>query len=93
MLNRQLTKAVFPSFQNGDEAFFVMNLGYFVEAAIEWKHLLPRVHPFFAFKANNDPVLTYLMMKLNFGFDCASLVSVTESHNNLYIDEGKSDQP
>ncbi|KAJ8039743.1 Ornithine decarboxylase [Holothuria leucospilota] len=50
-----------------------MNLGYLVDAAIHWKQLLPRVHPFFAFKANSDPILTYLMMELNFGFDCASL--------------------
>ncbi|KAJ8039740.1 Ornithine decarboxylase [Holothuria leucospilota] len=49
-----------------------MNLGYLVDAAIHWKQLLPRVHPFFAFKANSDPVLIHLMKELNFGFDCAS---------------------
>lgn len=58
----------------GNDAFYVMDLGYFVKSVMEWKRLLPRVYPYYAVKANPDPVLLQFMTKLKFGYDCASMV-------------------
>ncbi|KAJ8019411.1 Ornithine decarboxylase [Holothuria leucospilota] len=53
-----------------------MDVGYLVQTVDEWKRLLPRVHPFYAIKANPDPVLLHLMKEMNFGFDCASMYEI-----------------
>ena len=40
----------------------------------EWTKALPTVHPFYAVKCNNDPVVLKTLMKSGAGFDCASKV-------------------
>ena len=39
-----------------------------------WEESLPSVHPFYAVKCNNDPVLLQTLARLGCGFDCASKV-------------------
>ncbi|PIK56375.1 putative ornithine decarboxylase-like [Apostichopus japonicus] len=60
-------------YQNSDDAFYVMDMGYQVKMVDQWKRLLPKVYPYYAVKANPDPVLLQIFAKMNFGFDCASL--------------------
>lgn len=57
-----------------EDAFFVMDLGYQVRMAEQWQRLLPGIHPYYAIKANPDPVLLQLLARMGFGFDCASKV-------------------
>ncbi|XP_071823240.1 ornithine decarboxylase-like isoform X2 [Apostichopus japonicus] len=70
----------------GNDAFYVMDLGYFVKSVMEWKRLLPRVYPYYAVKANPDPVLLQFMTKLKFGYDCASM-------NEIKMITGKGNPP
>lgn len=56
----------------GDNAFFVADLGEIYRQHIRWKTHLPRVEPFYAVKCNRDPLLLKLLASLGTGFDCAS---------------------
>uniref|UniRef100_A0AC35TL16 Ornithine decarboxylase n=1 Tax=Rhabditophanes sp. KR3021 TaxID=114890 RepID=A0AC35TL16_9BILA len=61
-----------------DEPFIVFNLDTVVKKYFEFKALLPRVHPFYAVKCNNDPVLMKVLSLLGTGFDCASKAEIDE---------------
>lgn len=55
-----------------DDAFSLYNLDVVVQRLLQWREMLPRVHPFYAVKCNNDPILLKLLADLGCGFDCAS---------------------
>ncbi|KAK3743331.1 hypothetical protein QZH41_013903 [Actinostola sp. cb2023] len=55
-----------------DDGFYMMNMERTITIYRKWCELLPRIRPFFAIKANPDPVLVRQLHLLGTGFDCAS---------------------
>lgn len=56
------------------ESYLVMDANHAVKKLQRWRHLMPRVKPFFAIKCNPDPVLIKsLVVAGDCGFDCASI--------------------
>lgn len=52
--------------------FYVCDLGELKRLAVKLRKCLPRIHPFYAVKCNNDSRLLRAIANLGFGFDCAS---------------------
>ena len=52
----------------------MINIGELQRVYEEWNKALPRVHPFYAMKSNDDPVILKVFATLGTGFDCASMV-------------------
>ncbi|XP_062506747.1 ornithine decarboxylase-like [Corticium candelabrum] len=65
-----------PGRKDMDDPFYVVNLGTIIGQFFEWKRLLPRINPFYAFKCNDDPVMVRLLAALGLGFDCASKTEI-----------------
>ena len=61
--------------QDREDPFYLVDLGRLVELHQLWSAALPGVHPFYAVKCNNDPVLLQTLAALGCGFDCASKVT------------------
>ncbi|KAL1916814.1 uncharacterized protein VTP21DRAFT_5518 [Calcarisporiella thermophila] len=57
---------------DGENAFFVADLGEVYRQDRRWKESLPRIEPFYAVKCNPDPMVLRLLAALGNGFDCAS---------------------
>ena len=56
------------------ESYLVLDANHAVKKLQRWRHLMPRVKPFFAIKCNPDPVLIKsLVVAGDCGFDCASI--------------------
>ncbi|KAL6056526.1 Ornithine decarboxylase [Balamuthia mandrillaris] len=53
-------------------AFYVTDLTNPIEKYLQWKRVLPRVHPFYAVKCNPDPVIVRSLVTCGTGLDCAS---------------------
>ncbi|KAG8776747.1 hypothetical protein FRC15_011786 [Serendipita sp. 397] len=58
---------------DAEAAFFVADLGHVYRQHLRWQRALPDVTPFYAVKANPDPVVLRLLAALGTGFDCASM--------------------
>ncbi|XP_077563651.1 ornithine decarboxylase-like [Haemaphysalis longicornis] len=58
--------------QEEDNAFYVCDLRQLKNLVEVWKKELPRVIPFYAIKANTDPVIAKTLEKEGFNFDCAN---------------------
>ncbi|CCA74256.1 related to ornithine decarboxylase [Serendipita indica DSM 11827] len=58
---------------DAEAAFFVADLGHVYRQHLRWTRCLPNVTPFYAVKANPDPVVLRLLSALGSGFDCASM--------------------
>ncbi|XP_077991566.1 ornithine decarboxylase-like [Glandiceps talaboti] len=71
-------KIALHTMEDEDDAFFVFDLGDVVRKYEKWKALLPRVHPFYAVKCNEDAVLLQFFAALGIGFVCASLSEIQE---------------
>lgn len=56
----------------GENPFFVADLGQIRRQHVHWLAELPRVTPFYAVKCNPDPYVLRLLAGLGTGFDCAS---------------------
>ena len=54
------------------DAFYTVDIGEIVRLYQLWKASLGTVTPFYAIKANPDPVLVNILAALGTGFDCAS---------------------
>lgn len=67
---------LFPWLQDKEDPFYMVDLGRLLLLHDKWEECLPSVHPFYAVKCNNDPVLLQTLARLGCGFDCASKVSV-----------------
>ena len=52
----------------------MVDVGRIIDLYDQWMSVLPSVTPFYAVKANNDPVLLKVLAELGIGFDCASKV-------------------
>jgi len=55
-----------------EDPFYVINLSQITSKYIDWITNLARVKPFYAIKANPDPVIIGELNKLGANFDCAS---------------------
>eukprot|EP00249_Psilotum_nudum_P010402 c22520_g1_i1 orf=600-3026(+) len=55
-----------------EDAFYVLNLGVLLHLWKTWKLAMPRVHPFYAVKCNDDGALLAVLAALGAGFDVAS---------------------
>ena len=54
------------------EAFYVIDIAELNKKHLQWKQALPKVHPFYAVKCNDDPMIVSYLASLGLGFDCAS---------------------
>jgi ornithine decarboxylase len=69
--------------ENGENAFFVCDVGHVISQVYRWERELGGlVDPFFAVKCNPDPVILALFAKLRLGFDCASQVEIASVLSN-----------
>lgn len=59
-----------------DDGFFLCDLNVICSKLRAWKHLFPRVRPYFAIKCNPDPMIVSLIGLLGESFDCASLSEI-----------------
>lgn len=55
-----------------EDPFFVCDLSEIKRLYANWQFRLPRVHPFYAVKCNNNPKVLETLIDLGAGFDCAS---------------------
>ncbi|GFS63884.1 antizyme inhibitor 2 [Trichonephila inaurata madagascariensis] len=55
-----------------DQAFFMFDLADILWKTQLWYEKLPNVAPYYAVKANADPVLMKLFVLLGYGFDCST---------------------
>lgn len=60
---------------NEDAPLFVASMDDVVNKLKMWHKLIPRVHPFYAIKCNDDANVAKVLAALGAGFDCASIVS------------------
>ncbi|XP_077563650.1 ornithine decarboxylase-like [Haemaphysalis longicornis] len=58
--------------QEEDNAFYVCDLRVLKNRVDDWRRELPRVVPFYAIKANTDPVIIETLEKEGFHFDCSN---------------------
>jgi ornithine decarboxylase len=56
----------------GDKAFFIIDLGELTKSYSKWNKYLPSVKPYYAVKSNPNPVLLQALELLGANFDCAS---------------------
>jgi ornithine decarboxylase len=61
-----------------EDNFYVVDLGAVQRLYRAWGEALPRVHPHYAVKCNNDPALISALAALGAGFDCASEAEVAQ---------------
>ena len=66
---------------NEDQPFYIANLDDAVNRFKRWVRHIPRVHPFYTIKCNDDPKVAKVLASLGAGFDCASVVSITSLNN------------
>ncbi|KAG8198888.1 hypothetical protein JTE90_015102 [Oedothorax gibbosus] len=66
-----------------DQSFYTIDLADVLWKAQLWKQNFPNVVPYYAVKANSDPVLLRLFVLLGYGFDCS-----TEGEIRLAIKAG-----
>ncbi|GFS34794.1 antizyme inhibitor 2 [Nephila pilipes] len=66
-----------------DQAFYTFDLADILWKTQLWNEKLPNVTPYYAVKANADPVLMKLFVLLGYGFDCS-----TEGEIRLAIKSG-----
>ena len=57
---------------NGEKAFYLIDLGEITKMYSTWTSLLPTVKPYYAIKCNPNPVLLEVLASLGANFDCAS---------------------
>lgn len=60
-----------------EDAFFIGDLGEIHRQFKHWKHLLPRIEPYYAVKCNPDPMVLNTLASLGVGFDCASRAEIS----------------
>ena len=60
-----------------------MNVGRLIKLHAQWMKQLPTVHPFYAVKCNNNPVILKVLAALGAGFDCASKVRIVSANTEL----------
>lgn len=72
---------------NEDQPFYIANLDDVVNRFKRWVRHIPRVHPFYTIKCNDDSNVAKVLASLGAGFDCASVVSITSLNNWLIISQ------
>lgn len=59
---------------NKDESMYLGCLDDIINKLRMWMEHIPRVHPFYAIKCNDDPNVVKILGAMGAGFDCASIV-------------------
>lgn len=59
-----------------EEPFYTVDLGDIVYKYKLWKLNMSRIHPFYAVKCNDSPLILELLAALGTGFDCASKAEI-----------------
>ena len=54
----------------------VTNISSFIDQVGNWRKFFGNIQPFFALKAQNNPVTRRLFHRLGYGYDCASLFEI-----------------
>jgi ornithine decarboxylase len=54
------------------DSFYMMSMSVLMAQWRKWQMLMPSVHPYYAVKANPNPMLLRLLASLGANFDCAS---------------------
>lgn len=54
------------------DSFHVVDVAVLVDRLMLWNKHMPMVTPFYAVKANSDPIIVKVLAALGLGFDCAS---------------------
>lgn len=62
-----------------EDPLYVLDLGVVMRLYNAWQLAMPRVHPFYAVKCNNDAAIIALLAALGAGFDCASEAEVSQA--------------
>ena len=62
--------------QHNNEPFTVTNISSIVDQINNWKEWFGSIEPYFALKAQNNPVTQRLFHRLGLGYDCASLSEI-----------------
>lgn len=65
------------TYGDGEEPFFVCDLGVVVRQLEKWRANLPRVEPFYAIKCNTDKEVLEVLRNMGTGFDCASQAEIS----------------
>ncbi|GFY56165.1 ornithine decarboxylase 1 [Trichonephila inaurata madagascariensis] len=68
---------------DSDRSFYILDLGDILWKTQLWHDRLPNVVPYYAVKANADPILMRLFVLLGYGFDCS-----TEGEIRLALNSG-----
>ena len=63
--------------ENEDAPIFIASMDDIVNKLKKWHENIPRVHPFYAIKCNDDANVARVLATLGAGFDCASIVSIS----------------
>ncbi|KAH3673134.1 hypothetical protein WICPIJ_009897 [Wickerhamomyces pijperi] len=71
-----------------EDPFFVCDLGKVERLYQIWKDALPRVHPYYAVKCNNDEEVLKKLAAMGVNFDCASKGEI-ETVLNLGVDPSR----
>ncbi|XP_023231656.1 ornithine decarboxylase-like [Centruroides sculpturatus] len=71
-----------------EEPFYTVDLGDVVYKYKLWKLNMSRVHPFYAVKCNDSPLILELLAALGTGFDCASKAEI-EAVLNMGVDPSR----
>ena len=58
------------------EPFSVMNISPIVDQINNWKKWFGSIEPYYALKAQNNPVTRRLFHRMGLGYDCASLPEI-----------------
>lgn len=61
-----------------EDNFYIVDLGVVRRLYHAWQEAMPRVHPHYAVKCNNDTALLRVLASLGAGFDCASQAEVEQ---------------
>lgn len=62
--------------KENEDPFFVVDLADIVYKHKLWKLKMPRIHPFYAVKCNDTPVVLEFLAALGVNFDCASKIEI-----------------
>lgn len=55
-----------------EEAFYIVDLGKIIRQYQRWKEILPDIEPYYAIKANANPLIIRVLASMGCNFDCAS---------------------
>ena len=68
-----------------DDGFVLCDLAVPCQKLRAWRHMFPRVEPFYALKCNPDPMVAAVLAQLGAGFDCASVAELELARESIRL--------